>query len=222
VTCTAGSGQKVQAGVDARSGDTVVIPYSGCSYVNVVNGLATVTGGDGVPAASGGWVLKGTGSVTLTMVATGTFGQSIVYFTPTTAQSPDQTYVVLGTTSAAPSATPTPTPSATPSKPTSNVPDPNDPYAPIDPIVPPRIVGRMTVGSTIKIDIGKWKPMPFAYRTIWYRVLPDGTKVKVPSYQRNDQYLITPTDRGNRITAEVVAKHPSYQTNIFTPPRRVR
>jgi hypothetical protein len=80
----------------------------------------------------------------------------------------------------------------------------------------------MTVGSTITIDIGKWKPSPATWGTTWFRVLPDGTRVKVPNSKRNDQYLIKRADRGNRIIAEVRAIHSTYQTVILTPPRRVR
>ncbi len=104
----------------------------------------------------------------------------------------------------------------------NSTPDPNDPFAPIDPIVPPKIIGKMTVGSVIKIDIGKWKPFPHTWTTYWFKVLPDGTKVKLKSYVKNFQYRIQEGDRGFRITAEVVAVHPKYQTNIYTKPRLVK
>jgi hypothetical protein len=109
------------------------------------------------------------------------------------------------------------------SVPAANDPDPNDPYAAIDPIVRPRLVGRMTVGSTITADCGKWKPTQYSCGVDWFRMLPDGTKVKLASSpKRNNQYVIKPADRGNRITAEVVVVHPTYESHVFTRPRLVR
>jgi hypothetical protein len=104
----------------------------------------------------------------------------------------------------------------------NSTPDPNDPSAPIDPIVPPKIIGKMTVGSVIKIDIGKWDPPPFVFITNWFKILPDGTKVKLKSFVRNHQYRIKESDRGLKIIAEVRAIHSKYQTVIYTKPRLVR
>jgi alpha-tubulin suppressor-like RCC1 family protein len=92
--------------VDAKAGDTVTVAYTDCGFFELVGQLATVAGGDGVPTPNGGYTLKGTGTVTLTMVGTGTPGQSIVYFTTTTGPSDDRAYVVYGPAAGTPPSTP--------------------------------------------------------------------------------------------------------------------
>jgi hypothetical protein len=71
-----------------------------------------------------------------------------------------------------------------------------------DPIIPPKIVGTVTVGSRIYATFGKW-PFKTAFGIVsWYKETMSGESVKIG---KNQAYVVKASDLGSRIYAEVIA-----------------
>ena len=92
------------------------------------------------------------------------------------------------------------------------------------PIVAPRIIGKMTVGNTIKVTMGKWSFSDIGIQLVaWYRINDDGTVTRLG--KPRGYYKIKSSDRGTAITALVVVVKSgvsSKQGRCVTVPRRVK